>query len=128
MKMEITYTCGHKGVINVTGDAKNRERQQWAAEHSDCPDCINKKFDEKNKAAGFAELQGSEKQISWAETIRQGFVEKLEAFPAVDEANKAMKEKLMGLMKNKKSAAWWIDNRSEQFANVIHKLYTEEAE
>jgi hypothetical protein len=28
MKMEITYTCGHKGVINVTGDAKNRERQQ----------------------------------------------------------------------------------------------------
>lgn len=126
MKMMVTCKCGHKEEIELTGNGKNRDRQVWSAEHSDCTECSQKKMESRDAAAGFADLEGSEKQISWAKAIRRGFWEKLEAFPAEDEANRAMKEKLSGLMKNQKSAKWWIDVREETFTNVIHKIYTEE--
>jgi hypothetical protein len=128
MKMMVTCKCGHKEEIEVTGNQKNRDRQIWSAEHSDCTECSQKKIEARDAAAGFADLEGSEKQISWAKTIRRGFWEKLEAFPAEDAANREMKAKLEEMMKNKKSASWWIDVRDKKIVEVIHKLYAENQE
>jgi hypothetical protein len=39
-----------------------------------------------------------------------------------------MKAKLEEMMKNKKSASWWIDVRDKKIVEVIHKLYAENQE
>lgn len=128
MKMMVTCKCGHKEEIEVTGNQKNRDRQIWSAEHSSCTECSQKKIEARDAAAGLADLEGSAKQISWAKTIRRGFWEKLEAFPAKDAANREMKAKLEEMMRNKRCASWWIDVRDKKIVEVIHKLYVDNKE
>lgn len=90
---EGTYACGHSGRENITGPTKNRE---WIAERRFsglCPECAEKerlkKIEEENKKAAelseeyeLPELTGSEKQVSWANTLR---LKRLEEFDEVDE-------------------------------------------
>ena len=121
MKVNITYSCGHEGTIEVFGKAEERERKiKWFSEYGLCPDCYKaeKQTEEKSFAEtyGLPGLKGSEKQISWANKIRK---EKIEAF----EKEKATIRKgagddfadfLNGFVKayyRKDSASWWIDHR-----------------
>jgi hypothetical protein len=121
MKVNITYSCGHEGTIEVFGKAGERERKiKYFEEYGLCPDCYKaeKQGEEKSFAEkyGLPELQGSEKQISWANKIRK---EKIEAFeaekPAIrkgagDDFADFLNEFADRYYKNK-SASWWIDHR-----------------
>lgn len=87
-----TYSCGHQGEENITGPTRNRE---WIAERRFsglCPECAekerlkkigkeNKKAAELSEAYELPELTGSEKQVSWANTLR---LKRLEEFEEVD--------------------------------------------
>lgn len=89
---ERTYACGHPGRENITGPTRNRE---WIAERRFsglCPECAEKerleKIEAENKKATelsqeyeLPELIGSEKQVSWANTLR---LKRLEEFEEVD--------------------------------------------
>ena len=121
MKVNITYSCGHEGTIEAFGKAEERERKiKYFEEYGLCPDCYKegKKGEEKAFAEKYElpELQGSEKQISWAESIRK---EKIEAFekekPAIrkgagDDFAEFLNEFADKYYKNN-SASWWIDHR-----------------
>lgn len=121
MKVNITYSCGHQGTINVFGKSEERERKiKYFEEYGLCPDCYKaeKQGEEKSFAEKYElpELQGSEKQISWAESIR---MEKIKAFenekPAIrkgagDDFADFLNEFADKYYKNN-SASWWIDHR-----------------
>lgn len=121
MKVNITYSCGHEGTIEVFGKAEERERKiKYFEEYGLCPDCYKaeKQTEEKAFAEGheLPELKGSEKQISWANKIRK---EKIETFEkeklairkgAGDDFADFLDEFTKDYYQND-SASWWIDHR-----------------
>lgn len=73
-KGTITYKCGHTKALNLFGNEsycewKLQQMQDEASEEL-CPDCKDKQAAEEAKEMGFPELDGSEKQVKWAESIR----------------------------------------------------------
>ena len=71
---KVTYRCGHEGEIEVYGKTDKRNYVVSMKERDLCPECYKKEQQEKiskeTKEIGFPELNGSEKQISWANQIR----------------------------------------------------------
>ena len=71
---KVTYSCGHEGKIEVYGKADKRNYVISMKERDLCPECYKKEQQEKTsketKETGFPDLNGSEKQISWANQIR----------------------------------------------------------
>lgn len=89
-KYKVTYTCGHEGVVNIIGPNKDREWKLAYEEAKLCPDCYKAKLEaerqkqnaeaaEANQTAGLPKLEGTEKQIAWAETIRKSILEGIES-------------------------------------------------
>lgn len=130
-KYDVTYTCGHTDTIQLFGKTKDREWRLSNEEGKLCPDCYRAKLEadriktnvesaEANKAAGLPNLDGSEKSVAWAETIRKSMLDHLEEWynsKITDEAKAAHPEeweqitKATESLKRRTNAAWWIDNR-----------------
>jgi hypothetical protein len=121
MKVNITYSCGHQGTINVFGKSEERERKiKYFEEYGLCPDCY--KVEKQKETEEFAvkcelpELKGSEKQVAWANKIRKEKIEEFEKEkPAIrkgagDDFAEFLNEFADKYYKNN-SASWWIDHR-----------------
>ena len=67
----IRHTCGHEETVQIYGTNVHGERQRKAEwlESKPCRDCEREAMRDEN-LAGAAELEGSEKQISWANDLR----------------------------------------------------------
>ena len=86
--MVTTYSCGHKAPVTLYGDAASQERKlKWCAESGLCPDCYAEQI-KKDRASLIAirkgeydlpDLEGSEKQVKWAEKIRNAGIDLLES-------------------------------------------------
>lgn len=81
-----------------------------------CPECEGKMF------GGFAELQGSEKQIAWAGSIRQERLQELAgallmrgAVADMDERGLAVTRKLAQV----DTARFWIDHRMADVQELL---------
>ncbi|WP_162141750.1 hypothetical protein [Selenomonas artemidis] len=92
-----------------------------------CPHCRAEKEDAENSAFeesyGLPALDGSEKQIHWARTIRKSFFEKME-----EEKGKIEPElygQAVQFFGQKTAAKWWIDNRNWLPEGLIDKFYEE---
>ena len=121
MKVNIKYSCGHEGILEVFGKAEERERKlKYFEEFGLCPSCYKaeksseeKEVAEKHKLPG---LKGSEKQISWASNIRKGLIEKFEEEKQAirkgsgDDFADFLDEFTKDYYKND-SSSWWIDHR-----------------
>lgn len=77
-KYEIMHICGHTSIVNLFGQRNQRVWQMESLRKEKCPDCkkieleeINKKAAEENAKLGLPQLEGTEKQIFWAESIRK---------------------------------------------------------
>lgn len=78
MIYEITSKCGHTWEVNIGGSQSYQEYMERRYTQGLCPECEEKKRQErheKNKELaeemGLPSLLGSERQVSWAEDIRQ---------------------------------------------------------
>ena len=121
MKVNITYSCGHEGTIEVFGKAEERERKiKYFEECGLCPNCYKaeKKTEEKSFAEtyGLPGLKGSEKQISWANKIRKELIQAFEKEKLAIRkgAGDDFADFLDDFTKNyyqNDSASWWIDHR-----------------
>lgn len=85
-KYNITYKCGHQATVNICGPTKDRDRKAaWYAEQ-DCPECRRAKENAdaaaKAEAADRPELAGSEKQVAWANTIREKTIDSINKKPS----------------------------------------------
>lgn len=121
MKVDITFSCGHEGTIEVFGKSEERERKiKYFEEYGLCPDCY--KAEKQKETEEFAvkcelpELKGSEKQVAWANKIRKEKIEEFEKEkPAIrkgagDDFADFLNDFTTNYYKNT-SASWWIDHR-----------------
>ena len=81
MKYEITYSCGHEDMIELFGPTKTREWILKKEAEKICPNCqaeertrLSAQAAERAAKMDLPKLQGSPKQIQWAETLRMEFV------------------------------------------------------
>ena len=77
-KYTITHSCGCERTYNIIGKHTDRESKiKWLSEQ-DCPDCKRKAEEEAAKEATegmeLPELEGSVKQVAWANTIRGNMI------------------------------------------------------
>lgn len=131
-----TYSCGHEGRVNIVGPTKDR---QWKADRyfsELCPECKEKErereTEEAKKKAAELELpalKGSEKQVAWAYTLRQKFIDFLDSEEAEDgyeylldylecSLDELLKTKSY-ILETKTSAKWYIDTRFSDYRSIL---------
>lgn len=145
---DVTYACGHSGSIQLYGKIKDREWKRANEETKLCPECWKKRQEEErakknaeaaevNKAAGLPQLEGAEKQIAWAETIRKSMIEHIEEYyisQITDEAKAEYPEEYERIMKGFEAlklhtdASWWIDNQINDDRVGLRRLINAEIE
>jgi hypothetical protein len=88
-KYDVDFSCGHTAEVQIFGKSKDRQsRIKWLERCGICPDCYRAQKEKEKKEAeekasaeakdiGLADLQGSEKQIAWANKIRLSAIENL---------------------------------------------------
>lgn len=138
-KYDVTYACGHDGVVQLFGRGKDREWKLKRYESQLCDACAEKQKEKEReeanaeaaataKKAGLPELVGSEKQIKYGETCRQDLINliiagknnlqsKLErgtvSEKMLDKAKEyvsRMDSVLEYIKQRKTKASWWIEN------------------
>lgn len=154
---DITHTCGHDERIELFGKTSERERRiEWLQERP-CTECWKKERAaeaeaRKNKEAAMiveklgndaadavnalsnatCTLEGSAKQVAWAEDIRTKCIaqaiDQLRDLVARIPAKATTRQSaalaahcnaIASLIANKTSAAWWIENRDDIAKAVI---------
>lgn len=142
MKYHGTYSCGHEGTVDIGGKTKDREWKRSRTFSGLCPECAKaqrEKEREKKIAAAqkeaeaekYPDLQGSQKQIAWAITIRQEFlftlktqIEKGKEQNGAEKLEKA--EALLNwIIESKTKASDWIENREASFSELFAKFAEE---
>lgn len=114
----VTYKCEHSDNIQIYGTNVHGERDAKAAWYNtiSCPTCKKAEAVKWCADNGCATLTGSDKQISWAETIRREVIAGLELaageIPAdAPEAEHQQARDIIDKAKAETRASWWIDNR-----------------
>jgi hypothetical protein len=136
----IDFSCNHTEVRNIVGKEKDRQgKADWMA-RGVCSDCYKQQLAAKRQkeqsaqmatAAQFvlAELEGSEKQVAWAEKIRAKMIADIETMrtkeisrfkadkagqieQAIFDLNLVVIGEVIIKIGAKTSATWFIDNRS----------------
>lgn len=140
------YSCGHEGVVNIIGRHKDREWKKERAFSNMCPDCYkkylekqikeaNQKALEETKEMELPELEGTEKQIAWANTLRIDFIKKVTDYADEKdlqhkgESKKAERYRVtldyILSLKEAQKASYWIDLRYRTFTEIIDDLKEE---
>ena len=143
-KYTITRACGHSETVNIGGKVSERDRLASYEERKDCDECYKAKQDaarvaaaaaaaEAAKTAGLPALQGSEKQVAWAESIRANLIaghEDVRARLAAgiaagkgDDVTVAMLAALDRIVACT-SATWYIDHRDDAGKGMMTYLIT----
>ena len=116
-KYQITYKCGHKKVIELFGKEDERKRKiAWIEQNCVCSDCKKVELEKNTSYVKLAELEGSEKQIAWAEKIR---LEKINA--SKESFEKASKD----LATAKENFTKFTVEQIEKFGNKVQEFFKE---
>lgn len=129
---------------------KAREWEKWAAENITlCPECKHDdyvagaaKLAQAASAIGLPELEGSDKQVTWAEYIRAELLADAEQYlkdswdktRVLDNtAIKARNEEVLHVLgqilvqiRQEPRAAWWINHREGDGAQMLRCIYREQ--
>lgn len=137
---EGVYACGHPGRVQIYGPVKDRDWKEKKEFSKLCPECWKKKLAEENQKAvetakemGLPELEGTQKQVAWANSIRLEVIndkynEWLEYLlesrkPELHDQIKAgMKQVREYLIKNKTDASYYIDRRGYGFSVFVEDI------
>lgn len=112
--------CGNKYTITLYGPNKDREKRiAYLESCGHCPACEQEARDEQIKsqvivdeAAGLPQLQGSDKQVAWALSLRQDFISECDKRQLPDDARYVYDY----ILNNVTKASIWIDNRHNLLA------------
>lgn len=125
-------TCGkYFKKVTVKNNRKEADAwEKWMVDHADqfeeCPDCYRERKEQETidhaEAHGYAELQGSPKQVSWAIKIRKQIIDEItkNVLSRGSESDKEQLEKFVGwLATNYAEARYWIDHRADSFREFM---------
>ena len=129
-KYDVTYSCGHTGVVELFGPDKNRQYRLERLADEICPDCARAAKAAYAEKLGLTPLTGSEKQISWARDIQlkklrelDDFEAELKAAPGADGPSAkivfAALESVRASMKSETEAAKIIDRRDATVRQMV---------
>jgi len=130
----ITYACGHAREYDIFDSRLRRAGGAEGLSESVCPTCVhadeNAKAITQGRADGLPELQGTERQVAWAASIRQqgiadinaqyerlasALAHRWETLGDIDEIYIAeclqAAQDAKGRFASETSAAWWIDHQ-----------------
>jgi hypothetical protein len=116
-KYIVKHTCGHQVEVQLFGKYADREKRIAWLETQECDECRRAKANAEaatmKEARGLQDLTGSEKQVAWANTIREKAYKCLDTLTqfATNDQAKAMMETWKSKMDAETTAKWWIDNR-----------------
>jgi len=147
MKREVTRACGHTETVAIYGPYKAREGRLEYEATKLCADCYRKQKAAEQAAAkdevadvirrlGLPELEGTPKQIAWAEAIREKRVAELIA--RVRECGRTVDELLEQWGKGERgqyvyrafaesSAKRWIDTRDLSYKDWARQYHQGES-
>lgn len=136
---ETVFSCGHKGIVMVHGNSKQKaEMVEWKSANMVCPECYKEEKErekkEKINTMNAPELEGSEKQIAWANSIRNEFILAMDARIKKTETDmkgipfekkcaermlkklkcntiEELKEVVKNILQRENQAVYWIDTR-----------------
>lgn len=130
-KYDIKFSCGHLETISLIGPHTERQRRiEYYETYCKCEQCsrieYEKRIQEANERAKqesekleLPELEGTEKQVDWANTLRMNLItqyyklkEKYNKFP--DDF-----ENLFIRLINKSEAKFFIENRSSDLKKIL---------
>lgn len=122
----ITYSCRHEGTIELFGPTKERVQRISYLETQLCPDCYKKAQEAEIKEAmeefNPSPLEGSEKQIAWAEKIRYGFIMEAKKQETSNTQSEAIKKAIITFFAGQTSAKFWIDNRDKSLTDMVRDI------
>jgi hypothetical protein len=133
----ISEDCEGTFKVQLYGSHDDRE---WKLENYDwmCDACKEAEREQKNAAAakrnaerGLPDLEGSEKQIGWAESIRDEKIQDLDELEeelrgmAPDEEDRRVVKGLLleelSKVRSETDAGWWIDHRDRSFKRLMQE-------
>ncbi|HLZ64413.1 MAG TPA: hypothetical protein VKR06_46390 [Ktedonosporobacter sp.] len=139
-KYTITRKCGHSEEMQIGGPEKDRPgKADWLATQS-CVACRRNQtrlsVDAWTEERGLVELEGTEKQVSWADKIRKELIEEMDRFldlanasPEHPDSPYIIRAYKWALIQSK--AAWWLDRREQtgrtQLTKMIEQLKANDA-
>lgn len=136
MKIIVTRKCGHEDEFEMRGSARERERRIAELEREPCFNC---QVAEINAKRGMAKLEGSKKQIVWADSIRSQMLDSVEKWrnekhyyakkektpkDEVEEMDDNL-DRVKRALQHEKKAKWFIDNRFSDIPTIVNVLYRE---
>ena len=137
----VQHSCGHSAEHNLCGSYADRARTREYLATQDCRECARIAREQQRQAQaeqaeadateqGLPALTGSERQISWALTIRAGKLAKLAKLRGLVESNAAQGPELAAQMlaaidsaPQQVSASWWIDRRYDTAQQLARELF-----
>lgn len=126
-KYTITHKCGCERTYNIIGKHTERDRKIEWLEGQDCPECKREAEDEAAKAAtegmDLPELEGSVKQVAWANTIRAAFILQARENEAITDVSKAIT-----VLSAETSAKEFIDWRNMHVVDFLIHLCEKQRE
>lgn len=124
------YSCGHEARIELFGKTEKRESHlAWLATQR-CPECRSKERDERlatenadwreqhHVAEIMPDLDGTPKQIKWANDLRDGVINRTS-----HDLRERFQPRMLSIIAERTSAAWWIENRGEAFDALAHVMF-----
>lgn len=111
MKTTVTYACGHTEEIVAFGKRADREKKIAWLESQLCAECRAREGAAQGAAKGWAALEGSPKQIAWAEDLRSKTMDAIATLKTRTDDEAARKDRVIAYLGRIASAEWWIDNR-----------------
>lgn len=121
MQLTVTYACGHS--VKEVRYGGRYEEQLERAKKMLCPDCYRKQMQaEALDGIKVASLEGSEKQIKWAEDIRARIIGEARKFfeaNATTPEAEALANDIITTLANQTSAKWWIDRRDKTQRDLL---------
>lgn len=129
-KYDVTHACGCTHTHQIIGPHKERDKRIASLEMQKCADCWQaekeedaRKTAEANAAKGLVALEGSPKQIAWAETIRAKKLAEIDKLGTSGTCTEAF-FKVADYIKSIAEAKYWIDNRDCSVQYLMTQIAT----
>ena len=142
MNYSLTFACGHEGKVHLTGSRNNKEGMiRWYEECGRCPECkrkafekerqkeieeLNNKIEKIKEEFNLPELNGTEKQVAWATSIRFekiiGIIEKFNKEDNMTNISKKMQDIFVDQIEKIDDARFWIDNRDAENNEILKQM------
>lgn len=120
-KYTITYSCGHEEEVELFGPMKDRESNiAYYKKYGICSECFKKAMEEDiremEEELNLPSLEGSEKQVEWAGSIRFIFMIELKKHQ-----DSSVYEAALAFFSGQTEAKFWIDNRETPFPLLVRE-------